>query len=129
MISMNKLSISSATAFATRVQWQGYGGATNNWGEYPQNVPVGADKGIYYDPRTYVRNALELIAHVREKFDPALEILHDVHERLPLPIAMEFAKELEQYRMFFLEDLVAPEEPEALDRVRANCTAPLTFHR
>ena len=110
-----------------RVQWQGYGGAKNVWGDFPEDVPEGANKGIYYDPRTYVRKAVELIAHVREKFDPNLEILHDVHERLPLPLALEFAKELEQYRLFFLEDLIAPEEPEALDQVRQNCTTPMAL--
>lgn len=110
-----------------RVQWQGYGGATNNYGDVPPGAPDGATPGVYYDPRTYTRRALELLGHVRTTFGPDLEILHDVHERLPLPQALEFAKQVEPLRLFFLEDLVAPEEPEWLDIVRANCTTPLAL--
>jgi mannonate dehydratase len=110
-----------------RVQWQGYGGATNNYGDTPNHAPDGAAPGVYYDPRFYTRRALELLEHIRTTFDPDLEILHDVHERLPLPLAIEFAKRLEPLRLFFLEDLVAPEEPEWLDAVRANCTTPLAL--
>lgn len=110
-----------------RVQWQGYGGATNNYGATPASAPEGAHPGVYYDPRKYTRMALELIDHVRSKFDSSLELLHDVHERLPLPQALQFAKDLEPYKLFFLEDLVAPEEPEWLDKVRENCATPLAL--
>ena len=110
-----------------RVQWQGYGGAMSNYGETPDDAPDGAKPGIYYDPRKYARKTLELIEHVRGKFDPDLEIIHDVHERLPLPQALQFAKDVEPYNLFFLEDLVAPEEPEWLDLVRANCATPLAL--
>ncbi len=110
-----------------RVQWQGYGGTIENYGEFPSSAPEGAQPGVYYDPRSYTRNAIALIEHVRTTFDPNLEILHDVHECLPLPQAVEFAKQLERYRMFFLEDLVAPEEHEWLDQVRQQCTTPLAL--
>jgi mannonate dehydratase len=109
-----------------RVQWQGYGGATSKYGDFPDGVPDGANPGVYYDPRRYTRRAFELLEHVRNTF-PDVEILHDVHERLPLPLALEFAKRLEPLQIFFLEDLIAPEEPEWLDIVRANCTTPLAL--
>lgn len=104
-----------------RVQWQGYGGAKDNYGDFPANCPTGSKPGVYFDPRNYTRKSLDLIEHVRNKFGPELEILHDVHERLPLPQALQFAKDIERYNLYFLEDLVAPEEPEWLDKVRDNC--------
>ncbi|MBK1876497.1 enolase C-terminal domain-like protein [Pelagicoccus mobilis] len=110
-----------------RIQWRGYGGATNNYGDVPPSTPLGAEKGIYYDPKVYTRKALELIDHVRNIFDQDLELLHDVHERLPTPHAIQFAKDLEPYKLFFLEDLVAPEEPEELEKVRALTSTPLAL--
>jgi L-alanine-DL-glutamate epimerase-like enolase superfamily enzyme len=47
-----------------------------------------------------------------------VELLHDVHERLPPIQAIGLAKELERYRLFFLEDPFAPEDVEYLRILR-----------
>ena len=39
-----------------------------------------------------------------------VELLHDVHERVPPALALQLAKDLEPYRLFFLEDPLPPEE-------------------
>ena len=110
-----------------RVQWQGYGGAEESYGTFPGGCPEGSGPGVYYDPRRYFRKAVGLIEHVRATCAPDLELLHDVHERLPPPLALEFAKAVEPLRLFFLEDLVPPEAPELLDPIRANCTTPIAL--
>lgn len=101
-----------------RVQRGGYGGL------HEVKRPEGALEGNYYDPRLYTRAAIEAIAHVRNDLGDEVEILHDVHERLDPVQAVEFARELEQYRLFFLEDLLAPEDLEWFENVRAVCTTP-----
>jgi hypothetical protein len=40
-----------------------------------------------------------------------VELLHDVHERVPPIQAIGLARELEPYHLFFLEGPFAPEDP------------------
>jgi len=105
-----------------RVQCGGYGGIRRD-----AFKPEGALEGAYYDPRQYTRDAIRAIEHVRVHIGYDIELLHDVHERLKPAQAVEFAKVLEQYRLFFLEDLLAPEDMEWFANVRAVCTTPLAM--
>jgi mannonate dehydratase len=89
--------------------------------------PRGAPAGAYFDPRRYQRDTLQMIEHVREAVGPDVELLHDVHERLAPSDAVRFAKDLESARLFFLEDLLAPEDLHWFDRVRAQCATPLAM--
>jgi mannonate dehydratase len=50
-----------------------------------------------------------------------------VHERIAPSDAVRFAKEMEQFRLFFLEDLLAPEDSDWFARVRQVCTTPLAM--
>ena len=105
-----------------RVQCRGYGGGG---ADVPR--PRGALPGAYYDPRAYVRKTLETIEHVRAALGPEVEILHDVHERLSPAWAIDFARQLEQYRLFFLEDALAPEDMDWFANIRQTCTTPLAM--
>jgi mannonate dehydratase len=104
-----------------RIQFGGYGGKGDVTGR-PENALAGA----YYHPHHYTRAAISALTHIREKF-PDLEILHDVHERLTPAEAVRFAKELEPLRLFFLEDLLAPEDLEWFANVRAVTTTPIAM--
>jgi mannonate dehydratase len=42
-------------------------------------------------------------------------------------MAVQFAKDMEQYRLFFLEDALSPENIEYFKQIRANCTTPLAM--
>ncbi len=66
--------------------------------------PDGALDGAYYDPRAYTRNMLRMIDYVRSHVGDEIELLHDVHERLSPIDTVKFAKDLEPYNLFFLED-------------------------
>ncbi len=105
-----------------RVQCRGYGGAGGDVAR-PRNALAGA----YYDPRTYTRKTLETIDHVRNAVGPDIELLHDVHERLSPAWAVDFAKQLEPYRLFFLEDALAPEDMDWFANVRQACTTPIAM--
>ena len=82
---------------------------TKDIGRQEIHKPEGALPGAYYDPSQYMRSVVDLFAHVREKFGYGIELLHDVHERLTPADALRLAKDLEPYRLFFLEDALAPE--------------------
>ena len=105
-----------------RVQMGGYGGKALD-----MHKPDGAPPGAYFDPREYARRALKMIAHVRDKLGDSVELLHDIHERLAPVDALAFAKSVEQYQLFFLEDALAPEDVEWFEHIRHQCSTPLAM--
>ncbi len=105
-----------------RVQMGGYGGKRAD-----ANKPEGARDGAYYDPRAYTRSMLQMIDYVRGQVGDEVELLHDVHERLSPIDTIGFAKDLEPYKLFFLEDSLAPEDIEWFRRIRQVCTTPIAM--
>jgi mannonate dehydratase len=105
-----------------RVQLGGYGGL-----EPKRRPPEGALEGAYFDPRTYMRAHLDLFEHVRQEVGDEVELLHDVHERLHPTDAVVFAKECERFRLFFLEDPLAPEDLEWFASIRQQCATPIAM--
>lgn len=82
-------------------------------------------EGLRYSPSRYCRDSLELMRFVRSNFGWDLELLHDSHERLDPVDALRFAKDLEEFRLFFLEDLLSPEDNDWLERIRTQCSVPI----
>jgi len=80
-----------------------------------------------FEPEPYVRRTLQLFEAARKELPPELELLHDVHERVPPRLAVQFAKAMEQYRLFFLEDALSPENIDYFKQIRANCTTPIAM--
>jgi mannonate dehydratase len=104
-----------------RIQMGGYGGQAE------MVKPTGAIDGAYFDPRVYARNMLHMIEYVRSAAGESVELLHDVHERLPVIDAVQFAKDVEPYKLFFLEDILAPEDLEWFASIRQQCSTPLAM--
>jgi mannonate dehydratase len=105
-----------------RVQMGGYGGK----GEATPK-PEGALDGNYYDPRAYTRNMLKMIEYVRSHVGEEVELLHDIHERLNPVDTVQFAKDVEPFKLFFLEDSLAPEDIEWFRMIRQQCATPLAM--
>lgn len=105
-----------------RVQMGGYGGKGA-----AMLKPDGAREGAYFDPRAYCRNMLKMIEYVRAEVGEEVELLHDIHERLSPVDAIQFAKDVEPYRLFFLEDALAPENTAWFSQMRAQCATPLAM--
>lgn len=116
-----------------RCQIGGYGGVVGSEGGEPRfgnprvRRPEGAVAGNYFDPESYTRSVLALMEAVRSRFGPEIEILHDVHERLEPASAVRFARDLEPYHLFFLEDALAPEDQEWFSLLRAKTVTPLAM--
>lgn len=92
----------------------------------PQSHDTGPHDEIF-EPEPYVRRALALFEAGRKELGPEIELLHDVHERVPPRLAVQFAKDMEQFRLFFLEDALSPENIDYFRQIRANCTTPLAM--
>jgi len=111
-----------------RIQYGGYGGNSDGRGNYiDQMKPEGACEGAYYDPVGYEVSVTDLFDYIRNRFGKKLELCHDVHEHLDPITAVHLAKELEQYRLFFYEDSLAPEQCEWYRMMRAQTSTPIAM--
>ena len=105
-----------------RIQMGGYGGEASRIVK-----PEGALDGAYFDPREYTLNMLRMIEHVRAEVGDETELLHDIHERLHPIDAVKFAKDVEPFNLFFLEDPLAPEDLEWFTSIRQQCCTPIAM--
>ncbi|MBS22170.1 MAG: starvation-sensing protein RspA [Chloroflexi bacterium] len=86
-----------------------------------------AHPGGIFEPGPYIKSALGLFEHIRSKVGWDVEILHDVHERVPPIQGVGFAKEVERYKLFFLEDLFSPEDNDYFRLVRQQTSTPIAM--
>ncbi len=86
-----------------------------------------AQKTGIYEPKPYMRSAISLMDRIRSSVGWKVELIHDVHERLPTILAVDFAKEVEQFKLFYLEDLLPPHESGWYERVREQCSTPMAI--
>ena len=105
-----------------RVQLGGYGGLSKDIVK-----PEGAPEGHYFDRKQYMRAALEMFECVRKEVGDEVELLHDVHERLTPIEAVGFARDVEQFKLHFLEDPLAPEDLEWFKNIRQQCATPIAM--
>ncbi len=84
----------------------------------PQNI---------FEPADYVRLAPRLFEFARDALGDEVELLHDIHERLPAPLAIQLAKDLEPFRLFFLEDPLPPEDIGSFRRLRSATHVPIAM--
>ncbi|MEX0653976.1 MAG: enolase C-terminal domain-like protein [Phycisphaeraceae bacterium] len=106
-----------------RCQQDGYAGATPDAARRPK----GSLPGSYYDARAKLRTIPALFEHLRRELGDEVELLHDIHSRLAPPDAIQLAKALEPYGLFFLEDILAPEHADYLPQLRAQCATPIAL--
>ena len=101
--------------------------AAGEAGEEGPPPPVGRPRRGVWEPGPYVRTLPKLFEHLRNKLGDEVELLHDVHERITPAQAIALCKELEKYRLFFLEDPVAPEDIGYFRVIRSQCSTPLAM--
>ena len=106
-----------------RCQCGGYGG--ENYGSIPATAPDGAHPGVYLDSQKYIRDTVKLFDGIRNKLGDEIQLVHDVHERIAPVEAIQLAKALEPYHLFFLEDPVPLEQTEWLRRLRQQSSIPV----
>ena len=109
-----------------RCQMGTYGG---QMGKGKQRIisPENSKPGAYYDPAQYCAGVVRLFSHLRDKLGYGVELLHDIHERLTPVQALGLAKQLEPYRLFFLEDALPPEQVEWFTHFRSQVAVPIAM--
>ncbi len=89
--------------------------------------PENALDGVYYDPKVYMRGIIEMFEHLRSTIGWEAELIHDVHERLTPIDAVGFAKQLEKFQLFYLEDALPPEQIQWFKHIRQHTTTPIAM--
>jgi mannonate dehydratase len=90
-------------------------------------VGEGHFAGELFEPVKYRQSVPKLFKYLREQLGEEVELLHDMHERLAPIDAIGVTKELEQYRLFFLEDPFAPEDVGYFKVLRQQCATPIAM--
>jgi mannonate dehydratase len=102
-------------------------GARDDADATPAHLREGDFAGSLFEPAAYQRAVPQLFEHLRRELGDEVELLHDLHERLHPVQAMEVAKALERFRLFFLEDPFAPEDVGYFRHLRAQCATPIAM--
>jgi mannonate dehydratase len=80
-----------------------------------------------WEPTAYCRIVPKLFERARSELGWEVELLHDIHERVPPIQAIGLARELEQYGLFFLEDPFAPEDNGWFPLLRQQTAIPIAM--
>jgi mannonate dehydratase len=83
--------------------------------------------GPVFEPKAYIRRALKLLEECRKQLGDEVELLHDVHERVTPSEAVQLCKDVEQFKLFFLEDPLSPEDIAYFRLVRQQCATPIAM--
>src|SRR6516165_10607281 len=72
-----------------------YGAAGETSKDVQQARPAGIKPSPVFEPTPYVNNTIKMFDHLRAKLGFDVELIHDVHERVPPAQAIQLAKALE----------------------------------
>jgi mannonate dehydratase len=78
-----------------------------------------------WSTEAYMNFIPTLFATLRKEFGPELHLLHDVHHRLTPNEAARVGKDLEPYRLFWIEDPTPAELQEGFRLIRKHTTTPI----
>ncbi len=72
-----------------------------------------------------VRAAEQVVSRIRDAVGPDIDIMIDCHARPSPAMGLQFAKALEPFHLYFLEEPCWPESVESLARINASVTTPI----
>jgi mannonate dehydratase len=101
----------------------GYGGG----GFIPKgegNRAEGGYQGPAFDEQLYIDTIPPVFEYLRAKAGFGPKLLHDVHSHMSGMNAVEFSRRMQPYQMFFLEDVLPPEQISYYRNIRQICSTP-----
>ncbi len=110
-----------------RIQYGSYGSEHLNSNPDFRDAGFGLPADRHMDTLPYLKAVPKMFAHIRETCGEAVELLHDIHERIEPIEAINLCKELEKYRPFFIEDPFSPEQNGWFEKLRAHTTVPIAM--
>ena len=110
-----------------RIQRGGYGSPHLASQDHYKQADFALPSDSTMEVRPYVKATLEMFEHVRSTCGQEVELLHDIHERIPPIEAVNLVKRLEQYRPFFIEDPFSPEDIGYFKLLRQQTSVPIAM--
>jgi mannonate dehydratase len=106
-------------------QQGGYGGVgiVNNQPDF-KNAGFGMQNDDFMDDVAYIRSVPKMFDVVRKRCGEEIELIHDIHERAQPMDVIRMCREVEQYRPFFIEDPLSPENKNWWKQMRESTTVP-----
>jgi len=98
---------------------------------------IGKGKGVYepakkglppeerWSTSEYLSYIPTMFKAVRERFGDQIKLLHDCHHRLSPNEAAQLGKDLEQFRLFWIEDPTPAENQQGFALIRSRTTTPI----
>lgn len=83
--------------------------------------------GPVWEPGPYMRRTRKVLEECRKQLGEEVELIHDVHERVSPNQAVQFAKELEPLRLFYLEDPLPPGRLDYFRQIRQQCATSIAM--
>ena len=104
------------------------------WGGGGEGAVSGAARGAdvlhsapLFDRYGYVRGILKTFEGIRRELGDEVQVMNDVHEKITPTQALQLCKDVEQYRPFFLEDPLSPEDSSYYRIIRQQCATPIAM--
>jgi len=119
-----------------RIQMGGYGASQTlgGYGESGEAVEPDYKKAGFgmpddnaMDSVAYTKGVVKMFDTVRQQCGEKIELLHDIHERIQPMEAINLLKALEQFRPFFIEDPLSPENLGYFKLLRQQTTVPIAM--
>jgi mannonate dehydratase len=89
------------------------------------------EKGVppsqVWEPDGYVRLLPRLLEHLQSTIGDKAQFLHDVHERITPSQAIQLAKDVEPYKLFYFEDPLRPEHLDTFRILRRQVSTPIAM--
>ncbi len=87
----------------------------------------GLHEGAVFESGPYMRRTRQMLEECRKQLGEEIGLIHDVHERVTVHEAVQFAKELEPIKLFYLEDVLSPEDIAYFRQIRQQCSTSLAM--
>ena len=117
---IRKLQGSGYRHFRFNVGGEGTGDTTSGRADVLHSSPL-------FDRKAYIRNIINTFEAIRKELGPDVEVMNDVHEKVTPTQALQLCKDVEQYRPFFLEDPLSPEDLAYYRIIRQQCSTPIAM--
>jgi len=110
-----------------RLQQGGYGALNLATKPDFKDAGFGMPRDSFMDDQAYLRSVPKMFDVVRKRCGEEIELCHDIHERCQPMDVINMCRQLEQYRPFFIEDPVSPENMNWFEQIRSSTTVPFAM--